>query len=79
MATGMSDGRLASTTFAGIEARAVGAGAAVADGVKGLVVRGRQSGLALDRRWSVGGEDVGKRHQDVSPRLTALMRCTASA
>ncbi len=52
MATGMSDVMMSSTTVAGREARAIGAGSAVAEGVKGLVVRGRPSGVALDRLWS---------------------------
>jgi uncharacterized protein len=67
------------TTFAGIEVIAIGTGATVADGVHGLVVRDRQMGIALDRLWSVGGEDVGKSHHDASPRMTAWMRCTASS
>ena len=55
LATGMSDVMLLSTTCAGREALAVGAGAASADGVNRLVVRGRESGesarYTLGHRW----------------------------
>jgi hypothetical protein len=79
MATGMGDVLMWSTTCAGLEARAVGAGAAAADGVNGLVVRGRAIGRALDRLWSVGGEDVAYGAHDDSPRMIALRRWTASS
>jgi hypothetical protein len=71
MATGMGDGMMWSPTCAGREARAVGAGAAAADGVHGLGVRGRSMGIALDRLWGVGGEDGAQGEHDDSPRLSA--------
>src|SRR5712691_7578488 len=72
IATGMGDVMMVSTTFAGIEAIAVGAGAAAADGVNGLVVRGREIGRALDILWSVGGEDVAQGDHDDRPRMISF-------
>ena len=79
MATGMGDVMLWSTPGAGIEALAVGAGAAAADGVKGLVVRGREMGSARDRLWGVGGADVAYGEHDDSPRMISCIRGTASS
>src|SRR5262245_42398313 len=79
MATGMGDVMMLATTCAGIEARAVGAGAAAADGVNGLGVRGREIGIALDILWGVGGEDVAYGDHDDSPRMISLIRWTASS
>ena len=75
MATGMGDVMRLSTTFADREARAVGAGAASADGVNGLVVRGREVGRAFDRLWGVGSEDVAHGdHDDLGkPQATRVI------
>jgi hypothetical protein len=79
MATGLGDVRMWATPCAGREARAVGAGAAAADGVKGLVVRGRAMGSARAIRWRVGGDHVAHGAHDASPRMSALLRWRASS
>jgi hypothetical protein len=79
LATGMGAVMMWSTTCAGREARAVGAGAAAAEGVKGLGGRGRAMGRALAIRWSVGGDNGAHGAHDASPRMRAVRRGTASA
>ena len=79
MAPGRGAVGTSSSPRPGIAARAVGAGAAAAESVKGLRVRGREIGRGRDRLWGVGGENVAQGDQAASLRMIAGRRWTASA
>ena len=79
IAAGMRETVLLATALAGIEAVAVGTGAAGADGLQSCEVCRRQVGVACTLLCAIGGEDGGDRGHDGNPRMTAWMRWTASS
>ena len=79
IAAGMRETVVLSTALAGIEAVAVGTGAACADGLHGFEVCRRQIGGACEVLCAIGSEDGGDRSHDGNPCMTVLMRWMASS
>jgi hypothetical protein len=79
IAASMIDAMRLATTWAGVEAVAIGASSTSTDGPDGFEMCRRQVGVAVDVLRGISVEDGSHRDHGCTARITELMRSTASS